>query len=275
MDTLSVLSDYAPLLDAEIPLFRAALGIALIEYPNMDWEKELRKVEALVRKASDRVASARSEEEAILLVNAYFFGDLGFRGNSDDYYNPRNSLLNEVLERRSGIPISISVIYLEVARGVGLNAFGVGFPGHFLVGYRLFGKCLYVDPFDAGRFLSRDDMQQILDRIYLGKVVFDESFLQPTNNRNILLRMLNNLKAIYLENRDHRKALEVLRCICAIDPRSAPDLRDRGLVSYQLGKYEDAVHDLSRYLAVSGDPPDGTAVREVLKRLSSLLKKLQ
>jgi regulator of sirC expression with transglutaminase-like and TPR domain len=272
---IEVLSKLAKLPDDQIPLIEGALSISLIERPEMDIEEQCRKFEDLVSGAKDYVSSATSLEEMISLLNGYFFLKLGFRGNSEDYYNPNNSLIDVVMERKLGIPITISVIYIEVAKRLGINIFGVGFPGHFLLGYTSTEGVKYLDPFDGGRRLTDMDMQRILDRLYHEKLQIKPSFLQPLSNRTILVRMLNNLKYIYLENGQIRKALLVLQCITLLVPDSAQEVRDMGILNYNLRNYEDAIEDLSRYLSLSPNSDDADQMRGIIKHIRSVIEALQ
>ena len=267
MDAAEDLSQYSNVPDDEIPLLRAALSIALIEYPDLDLHREMSEISSLIDGTKIRISSIDDIRETLASINEYLFGKLGFKGNKDDYYNPRNSLLNEVLKRKTGIPITISSIFLEVAWSLGLDLHGVGFPGHFIVGCRVNEEIRYLDPFNSGRELDEKDMQKILDDIYHGRVILNESFLQPLSKRMILVRMLNNLGGIYMENKELLKALQVLKCICILTPDSAPDIRDKGLLNYQLGNYQEALEDLTRYLNLMPEATDADAIDETVKKL--------
>lgn len=270
------ISKYSRLTDEEIPLLEVALMIALIEYPKLNVRAEYDKIDQIVAGAAGRVRLARDgEDDAIKSINSYLFTELGFRGDNDDYYNPRNSLLNNVVERRRGIPITLSAIYLEVAWTVGVDAFGVGFPGHFIVGFHSqYRENRYLDPFNDGRELDRGSMQEILDRIYGGRMAFDESFLRPTTKRMILVRMLNNLRSTYLQDTgDLGKALEVLNCICVLTPDSSPEVRDRGLLNFHLQKYEAAIRDLLYYLKIAPHAADADSIRVVVEQIQSTIEK--
>ena len=267
MDAVAALSQYTKVPDDEIPLLRAALSIALIEYPDLDLDKEMSEISSLIDGIKRRNDSIDYTGETLCSINQYLFSKLGFKGNKDDYYNPRNSLLNEVLKRKTGLPITISSIYLEVGWNLGLDLHGIGFPGHFIIGCRVNEGIKYLDPFNSGRELTEKSMQKILDDIYQGRLILNDSFLKPLSKRMILVRMLNNLGGIYLENRELLKSLQVLKCICILTPDSAPDVRDRGLLNYQLGNYQEALEDLTKYLNLMPDATDADAINGTVKKL--------
>jgi regulator of sirC expression with transglutaminase-like and TPR domain len=270
MEAFQFISQFVELPDEKLPLLKAALGIALVEYPELDIEEELRKFDSIVAAAKERVEKASDQNEGIILLSD-FFKEVGFRGNSADYYNPRNSFLNEVLERKNGIPIARSLVYLEAADRLGIKAHGVGFPGHFIVGHEIESGNIYLDPFNSWRRIGLKEMDEILDVIYQGKARFDPSFLTPISKRMILVRMLNNLKSIYWEDGDLRKALQVLRCICSLAPDSAFDLRDKGLVNYQMQNYEEAMKDLTKYVESKPDAQDSNAMLEIIPQIRLIL----
>jgi len=267
MDAVAALSQYTKVPDNEIPLLRAALSIALIEYPDLDLDKEMSKISSLIDGIKRRIDSIDDTGETLRSINQYLFSKLGFKGNKDDYYNPRNSLLNEVLKRKTGLPITISSIYLEVGWNLGLDLHGIGFPGHFIIGCRVNEGIKYLDPFNSGRELTEKSMQKILDDIYQGRLILNDSFLKPLSKRMILVRMLNNLGGIYLENKELLKSLQVLKCICILTPDSAPDVRDMGLLNYQLGNYQEALEDLTKYLNLMPDATDADAINGTVKKL--------
>jgi len=267
MDAVAALSQYTKVPDNEIPLLRAALSIALIEYPDLDLDKEMSEISSLIDGIKRRIDSIDDPGETLRSINQYLFGKLGFKGNKDDYYNPRNSLLNEVLKRKTGLPITISSIYLEVGWNLGLDLHGIGFPGHFIIGCRVNEGIKYLDPFNSGRELTEKSMQKILDDIYQGRLILNDSFLKPLSKRMILVRMLNNLGGIYLENKELLKSLQVLKCICILTPDSAPDVRDMGLLNYQLGNYQEALEDLTKYLNLMPDATDADAINGTVKKL--------
>ncbi len=224
----------------------------------------------------DRLAmevTGRSGPEAdiyrsIAAVNYVLFRQYGFHGNRDDYFDPKNSFLNEVIERKTGIPITLSVLYMEVAERVGLMLDGVGFPGHFLVKCVGDGEEIVIDPFNGGEIKSREDIDKMLFDLYGGKVVFHSDFLAPSTKKDILKRMLTNLKAIYINRNDLVRSLSALDRLVILDPTSAVDTRDRGVVYLRLECYAQAREDFETYLRLRPDAEDAVLVREQLVRLA-------
>jgi regulator of sirC expression with transglutaminase-like and TPR domain len=253
--------------DDEIDLARAALAIAQSEYPALRAETCLTRLDQLAATARDRSAGEGGPYRLIAAINYVLFIQEGYRGNQDDYYDPRNSFLNEVIERRIGIPITLSVLYIEVARRVGLKFHGVGFPGHFLVKYVGEGEEIVIDPFDKGEVRTVEELRQILDGLYGGKLAFRPEFLSPVSNRQIIHRMLNNLKAIYLRREDFLKALSMAERLVILEPTSAPEIRDRGLLYLKLECFQQALDDLETYLSLAPDPQDANGIREQITAL--------
>lgn len=249
-----------------INLGRAALWIAAEEEPGRC--DVLRSLTLLDRMGEE--ARARIEERegtALEAFNSYLFEEQGFSGNQADYYDPRNSLLHQVLERRTGIPITLSLVYMEVGHRAGLQVKGVGLPGHFIVraGVRRNDMQL-VDPFN-GRIIDRDECQQRLDAIYGGQVPLADEHLRAVGARDILVRILGNLKGIYLQNQLYRRALAVMERILLLSPHDREARRDRGILLAQLGRLHEAVADLQTYLKFARNAPDEESVREQLKKL--------
>ena len=196
------------------------------------------------------------------------FREHGFRGNRENYFDPRNSFLNEVLDRRTGIPISLSVLYIEVAQKIGLPLQGVGFPGHFLVKYTGVNEEIVIDPFNQGEIRSRKNLQTMLNRLYGGKISFDPDFLAATPKKQILRRMLNNLELIYLRQNDLAKGLSVVERLLVLDPASAEDIRDRGIIYLRLECFKQALEDLQRYLSLAPQAEDADATRDQITALT-------
>ena len=261
--------------DASIDLATAALAIARTEYPGLDVSYYLGRLEALARRVRDRMRSNPSALEVIALLNRVLFDEDGLRGNRDDYYDPRNSFLNDVLDRKLGIPITLSVIYMDVARRVGFPIAGTGMPGHFLLKhYDVMSGEIIVDPFNCGRIVGTRECQQRLNEIYSGEIELQPEFLQPVTNREILTRMLNNLRQIYFTQRNFPKGLVVLDLLLAIPPRSPDLMRERGLVRLNLEQFLGAAQDLGGYLKLQPEAPDADDVRETLDMLRQLLARL-
>ncbi len=256
-------------------LGRAALEIARLEYPGLDPDPYLRRLDALAETVQPRLRPATSAADAVIQVSTYLFDECGFRGNSDDYYDPRNSCLNDVLERRMGIPITLSVLLMETCARLGLPVEGVGFPGHFLV--RVAGSAgpVILDPFLGGRALGRDEMLRRLRAFYSAAGGGGENLqrvlphvLQTTDATGILGRMLANLLRIYLERDDRLHALDTVELMLVLAPDAPEHLRVRGLLYQQLECYEAAAGDLRRSLELAPQGPHSDELRTRLERLA-------
>jgi regulator of sirC expression with transglutaminase-like and TPR domain len=254
--------------EEKIELGRAALTIALIDYPNLDIPDYLDRMDRLAMEVTGRSGPEADIYRSIAAVNYVLFRQYGFHGNRDDYFDPKNSFLNEVIERKTGIPITLSVLYMEVAERVGLMLDGVGFPGHFLVKCVGDGEEIVIDPFNGGEIKSREDIDKMLFDLYGGKVVFHSDFLAPSTKKDILKRMLTNLKAIYINRNDLVRSLSALDRLVILDPTSAVDTRDRGVVYLRLECYAQARDDFETYLRLRPDAEDAVLVREQLVRLA-------
>ncbi len=248
-------------------LAQAALVIARIEYPHLDPEPYLSKLDAMgtaARQRIERHAAATGDSSVLSRVsalNAYLFDEQRFVGNREKYEDPRNSCLNEVLERRTGIPITLSLLYMEVAERAGLHVDGVNFPGHFLVRCPDAGSArtgIIIDPFHGGALLSEHDCRMLLQRHVGSEMAFDTALLEPATRPQIIVRMLLNLKRIYVHMRSFPQALEVTEMLLALSPSALSELRDRGLLAYHLNDLSSALRDLQAYLRLSsiGDLDD-------------------
>ena len=239
----------------------AALLIARIEYPRLDVEAYVAKLDALGELARQAVqrrverTSDTSRMACIKAVNECLFDDLHFVGNRDRYEDPRNSCLNEVLDRRTGIPITLCVVYMEVARRAGLHIDGINFPGHFLVRCPEVGtrgsSGQIIDPFHGGALLSEQDCRLLLQRQVGSEVAFSKSLLAPTTRMQIIVRMLINLKRIYVHMRSFPQARDVTELLLSLTPSALSELRDRGLLAYHLNDVTGALRDLQTYLKLS------------------------
>jgi regulator of sirC expression with transglutaminase-like and TPR domain len=253
--------------DEEIDLSRAALAIAQYEYPALRPEPYLARLDELGKRARCFTGEENNPYRLIAAINYVLFKQEGFRGNRDDYYDPRNSFLNDVIERKTGIPITLSVLYLEVARRAGLKLHGVGFPGHFLVKYHEDDEEIVIDPFDKGEVRTLEDIHALLDGLYSGKVAFRPEFLAPVTNRQIVHRMLNNLKGIYLSEDNPLKALSAAERLVILEPSSAPEIRDRGRLYLKLECFQQAISDFEAYLRLAPDASDADEIREQVVEL--------
>jgi regulator of sirC expression with transglutaminase-like and TPR domain len=238
-----------------------AFLIARIEYRHLDPGPYLDRIDAFGDEALQRIAAQSGGDAPIAsrveTLNRYLFNELGFFGNREQYDDPRNSCLNEVLDRRTGIPISLALVYIEIARRAGLRAEGINFPGHFLV--RVLddlhtddpGEGLIVDPFHAGAILNEHDCRALLHRHMGEDAAFEPNLLARATRRQILVRMLLNLKRIYVRWRSFPQARTITDLLLAIAPASLSELRDRGLLAYHMNDFPAALKDLEEYLKMS------------------------
>jgi len=257
----------------EIDLTRAALMIARTEHPDLNVECYAARMDELAGRV-ERLISDLHPQRTIAALNQVLFDDVGMRGNREDYYDPRNSFLNDVLDRGLGIPITLSVVYMEVARRIGFALAGVGMPGHFLLKHRGEGDEILIDCFNRGDILSRQDCQSRLDEIYSGAMTLRPEFLHPISRRQILTRMLNNLKTVYLSTRNFRKALPIADLILVIYPRSSEDVKQRALLRYSLAMHKLAAEDLEEYLQISPTASDADEIRQMslsIRRMQALM----
>ena len=232
----------------------AGLTIARIEYPALDTQRYLEMLDRMGERASQRLGgSTLSSSETIQALNEYLYDEEGFAGNRDQYDDPRNSFLNEVLDRRTGIPITLAVVYLEVARRAGLTITGVNFPGHFLLRAPggIAGDDLIIDPFHRGALLSEFDCRQLLRNHVGDEAAFDHSLLTPATRHDIVVRMLVNLKRLYVRMRSFPQARFISTLLLTADPSAVHELRDRGLLAYHLEDFASALRDLEEYLRLS------------------------
>ncbi len=251
--------------DERIDLARAALAIARTEYPQLDPDSYLARLQGLAQRVRARLTRNPAPPETIAALNAVLFEEERFRGNVADYYDPRNSFLNEVLDRKLGIPITLALVYEEVARRIGLPLFGVGMPGHFLLKhYDVDGGQVILDPFHSGALLTLQECQQRLDQIYSGQMQLQSEFLSSVSRRRWLTRLLNNLKTIYLSGRNFRKALVMADLILAIYPRSPEDVKQRAALRYNLGQMRNALLDFEDYLKMLPEASDADDIRAVI-----------
>jgi len=266
--------------DGEIELARACLQIAEDAYPGLDVDGYVGEINRYAGRLRARLAPDASPEDRVIALNEFLFDDLGFSGNADEYYDPRNSYLNEVLDRRRGIPITLSVLYMEVGRRIELPFEGVSFPGHFLVRLPMRGGTLVLDPFSGGIPQSEAELRERLKRVVprglagikAGGVTVAElpldQFLEAASNRQILARLLRNLKGVYREKDDAERLLQVLNRMVIVAPEAAAELRDRGYVYQRLECWRPALQDLSAYLEREPEAADLAEVRAQVVDLS-------
>jgi regulator of sirC expression with transglutaminase-like and TPR domain len=253
-----------------INLARAALLIGAEEEPLFcNVNRCLARLDEMGEEA--RARASRVGDSRIEALNRYLFKEQGFAGNQSNYYDPRNSMLHRVLERRKGIPITLSIVYAEVGRRAGLNVEGVGLPGHFIVrASEEGGEGVLVDPF-YGRVVDEDECQKRLDVIYDGRVTLGEEHLCPVGVRTTLVRVLGNLKAVYVQGQLFLRALAAVERILLLTPHDIDERRDRGMLLAQLGRLPQAIADTQSYLNLAPDASDAEAVREQLKKMQNRL----
>jgi regulator of sirC expression with transglutaminase-like and TPR domain len=259
--------------DAGLPLFEAAVSIAQDEYPRLDTQAVLSELDALAQKLRRRIPSDAVAVQRLRWLNRFFFQELGFGGNANDYYDPANSYLNNVLETRRGIPISLALLYIELATQIGLTAHGISFPGHFLVKLRMPQGEIVIDPF-TGQSLSREALEEMLGpfKAHAAGSGRPESplrvLLQAAPARDILARMLRNLKEIHRGAEDWGRLLPVTQRLVILLPEEAVERRDRGLAYAALGCDDAAAIDLAAYLERAADAPDRDVVAVRLAQLA-------
>ena len=249
------------------PLDRAALELARIEFPNLDPQPTLDLLDHFADEILRRINQGRGEFLTVALD--YLFTELGFQGNSADYYNPRNSCLNIVVASRSGIPISLAVVYMEVARRLGEDLRGIPLPGHFVTEYRKRGFSVFLDPF-SGRCLSRAECVALVREVSGTEIDEDDPAFAPAPPPHSLVRMLNNLRVIYFQRRTWPKLLAVLNWLCAADPRSGDWLRQRAVAHSELKRFGLARQDLESYLALFPAADDKEQVEGQIRLLSRM-----
>ena len=252
----------AALPDEAIDLAEAALLIAAEAYPGLDVAAYIGQLDDLAHAARPQLEAAASEHERVPHLNRFLFVEKRFAGNQKTYYDPRNSFLNEVLDRRKGIPITLAVVYMEVARRVGLPVHGVAFPGHFLVKYAGEPEII-IDAF-FGQMLTEEQCRQRLRAVLGPNAAFDRRYLSPATTKEILVRMLGNLKQIYLKAGDDAAALSCVDRMLLVVPDSTRELRDRGMIYRRLECYRAAAADLERFLTLAPDDESAEVVRNTL-----------
>jgi regulator of sirC expression with transglutaminase-like and TPR domain len=258
----------------EFELAEAALLIAQEEQPELDIAAYLRRLDDLATAVRARLPASPTPVDIIASLNRQLFQEEKLTGNTNAYYDPRNSFVNEVLDRKTGIPITLSVIYIEVGRRLGLPLAGVGFPGHFLVKYTGADEEVVLDPFQGGATVSREELTQRLRTMYgEGNPFLAQlpQLLTSASKKEILVRMLRNLKGIYLQQNDFTRALKAIEWIVLVDPTLAMEIRDRGAVHQRLGHLQAAAQDFRQYLQMAPQAEDAEAIRALIVRMTAQL----
>ncbi|MGI8549679.1 MAG: SirB1 family protein [Dehalococcoidia bacterium] len=253
--------------EEQLDLARAALSIAGSFRSRMDPEPYLNELDLMAAALADRVDLEETPAAIFAAINHYLFSELGFKGNHEAYADPRNSFLNDVLDRRLGIPITLSLVYMELGRRIGLLLDGIGYPGHFLVRYTPSGRDpIYLDPFRNGLRLDEDQLLRGIVRAG-GSSTQGTYLLSSVTKRQILLRMLMNLKHSYAQAREYDQAFRTIELLLALTPWDLDERRDRGRIAVALRRYDEAISDLETYLEFRPDASDAPQVRDQLRQI--------
>ncbi|MDQ0142190.1 SirB1 family protein [Cupriavidus necator] len=281
MTSTKVLDYFASLVADEngIPLTETALSIAQDAYPDLDLQGELAALDVLALRLKRRIAEGTPAIQRLRLLNHFFYRDLGFGANANDYYDPDNSYLNVVLRQRRGIPISLAVLHMELGQQIGLPLKGVSFPNHFLLRMTIPAGEVILDPL-TGETLSKEQLQEMLDPYLEREGISDASqvplglFLRAASHREIIARMLRNLKAIYLQESRWQRLLAVQNRLVILLPGSIEEVRDRGLAYANLECFRPALADLEAYVQARPDAADIGQIRERMPALRMMSRTL-
>jgi regulator of sirC expression with transglutaminase-like and TPR domain len=258
--------------EAEIDVAKAALYIAQEELPSLDVELYLAQLDIWGAEVAENLPSESYPLKTIKYINKYIYEELGYRGNQEDYYDPRNSFLNEVIDRRTGIPITLAVIYLEIARRVNFPMVGIGMPGHFLIRPDFEDVGVFVDVFHQGEILFEQDCLELLRKMYQQPLPsLPPECLAPIASKQLLARMLTNLKVIYIQQNDLNRALGAVERILLLFPDSLGELRDRGIIQAELGNFSTAILDLETYLERVPYGTDTATIKRLLEQIRGKL----
>ena len=255
--------------DVDMNLARAALLAAKEEYAQLPEELYLARLDQMAEEVKDRLADETAPLVVLEELLEMLFVRRRFRGNRESYYDPRNSFLNDVLDRGLGIPLTLGIVLLEVGWRLGLPMEGVNFPSHFLVRYKGSAMDLLIDPFDEGKVRFADEAQDFLDRVYGGMVRMQDNFLRRAGKRDMLIRLLTNLKGVYVNVGDHSRALAAVERILLLSPTARGENRSRGLLLARLGRRKEAVAQLEAYLTLAPAAPDADRIRGMVESLLS------
>jgi regulator of sirC expression with transglutaminase-like and TPR domain len=258
-DSVSEFARYVSRPAEEIRLDEAALLLARTEYPSLDIAVQLARLDALAARAE--CDPGHPPHANIASLNRLLFDEENFAGNEAEYDDPRNSYLNDVLDRKLGIPITLSLVYQEVARRRGLPVVGVGFPGHFLAKYLTASGEILLDPYHRGAMVSQQECKEKLKAQFGEEAELQPSFFQESSTKQTLARMLNNLKGAYFHRKDYVKVLMMIKMALAVDPASRQEIHDRAMIYFLIRRYPQAMTDLRAYLALA--PADDAQIRSV------------
>ena len=238
----------------------------ILEYPDLQVEEYIEKIKQIGLSLKESVGDVKNPTYLISMLNEHLFENLGFSGDDDDYFNPKNNFLNEVIDKKSGLPITISILYVEIAKFVGLDLKIVGFPSHILVKYN---EEMILDPFYDGRLVDIDDLQEILDENFAGQLEFQPEFLDEITLEQILLRITRNLKNSYVQSFVYDKALRCVNMVLVVEPQSAEDIRDKGILEERLQNSETALKYLNKYLEINPNAEDVDFILELIRSIKT------
>ena len=238
----------------------------ILEYPNLDVDEYIQKINQMGVSLKESISDVKNPTYLISMLNEHFFENLGFNGDEDDYFNPKNNFLNEVIDKKSGLPITISILYVAVAKFIGLDLKIVGFPSHILVKYN---EEMILDPFYDGNLLDVDDLQEILDTNFDGQLEFKPEFLDEIESEQILLRLARNLKNSYVQSFVYDKALRCTNMVLAIEPEFPEDIRDKGILEERLLNSEAALKYLNKYLEINPNAEDIDFILEMIRSIKT------
>jgi len=250
-ELLTLLSASGPL-----DLVEAAMLVAAEEYDDLDVQHECKRVRLICSEGARRVWEETNPFARLDGLRHYFFDELGFRGNVQNYNDPKNSFLNEVLDRRLGIPLTLSILYMELARAAGFEASGVGLPGHFVTRLRYEGRVILVDPYHGGHVVTEEDCKELVANSTGRGYLFRRDYLEGASERTVLARLLMNLKYAHLGRNDYARALSVVERLLILAPDDSSEIRDRGFLMARLGRPGAAIADLEKYLSLAPHAPD-------------------
>jgi len=271
-DVRQAFAERVRLPDEQLDLAEAALLIAEEEYPALDRLRYLELLDELADAARAKLGDEADPYARVNVLSEYLFDEEKFAGNEREYYDPRNSFLNEVLERRLGIPVTLSLVYMEVGGRLGMEIVGVGMPAHFLAKYVGEREEIVVDPFRRGIIMSADDCKELLRRVTGDLIPVSTGDLPVLGKKEMLNRMLNNLKGIYLARKDYPRSLAAVERMLLVNPKQPEEVRDRGLIKYRLGELTEAIFDLETYLNANPDAPDADAMERQVREMRRELR---
>lgn len=257
--------------EEQLDLVEASLVISLEENPHLDVDHYLHQVGAWSGAVQSRLEGSTGIDRIVESINGLLFDEEGFRGENDDYYDPRSAMLNEALDRHAGLPITLSILYIELSRRVGVDAAGISLPGRFLVKFSGHFGQIFVDPFDGGRVLTTIEIQGLLDQMYGGGVRLREHHLRSFSRKEILGRELAQLKAAYLAQHDLERAAASVDRLLILDERDPYEIRDRAAIAVQMHAYRQAIDFFERYLELMPHAEDRARIREQISWLRAWL----